>query len=304
MSSSPLPKLFCLVGPTATGKSFLARQIAQDLGAHIVNSDSRQFYQEMNVATAKPSPEEQQSVPHHLIDCTSIEQPWNVGQFVAAADAVINKLWQNKTPIILVGGTGLYLRSLLFGIAKIPAISPQTRQKFKSEYKKFGIKKLYDKLKVVDPQAAARFPATDTQRILRALEVFDQTGKTLHEFWQDDPRQKRYNTLKICLTDERKKLYQRIDQRVESMFDCGLATEAKDLWQRFAANPVLEKTIGYAEWKQHGFECADLVKAEIQKNTRRFAKRQLTWFKKEEGILWFDRDQTAKIKTSVQSFFD
>lgn len=278
-------KIIVLVGPTASGKTNVSVELAHELNGEIVNADSRQFYRELHIGTAKPSAELLQQVSHHLIDCASIESPWSVATFIDAADRVIQEiLARGKIPII-VSGTGLYVRGLLFGIDGIPEIASSLKEKLKNELEQNGLSTLYVELQTVDPEYAKILSPHDKQRILRALEVFRQTGKKIRDFWKER-KQVRYDYVKIGVDMAREHLYDRINSRVDEMVQQGLKNEVLDLHTKFHQNAILEKTIGYAEWISHGFKDEALVVDEIKKNSRHFAKRQLTWFRRENDILW------------------
>jgi tRNA dimethylallyltransferase len=280
-----LSKILCIVGPTASGKSGLALHLSQVFNGEIVNADSRQFYRELNAGTAKPK--DQQGIPHHLIDCTSVLEPWSVGDFVKEAHAAMAAILSRGKLPILVGGTGLYLRSLLEGLAPVPEIETSVREALALDLRIQGLTVLYAELCQGDPSLALRLQVTDTQRILRALEVLRQTGKSLSSFWQETTAGPAYDVLKIGLGPDREELYAVIDARVWEMMGDGLAQEARGLWRDFSDNPVLPKTIGYAEWQKLGFDDQDAVVALIQQNTRRLAKRQMTWFRRDKEVVWF-----------------
>jgi len=290
-------KILCIIGPTASGKSTLALELAKKFNGEIVNADSRQFYRELEIGTAKPSESDRKSCDHHLIDCASIEDPWTVARFVSEADGIVQGIYARGKLPILVGGTGMYVKWFLFGLDQIPAIESDIRDRLHHELKERGVQSLHEELLTVDPESARKLPVQDTQRIMRALEVYRQTGKKIHEYWQNEDRQPRYNYVKIGLSWDRDELYGRINNRVEDMFKKGLKQEAIDLFAKYPDNPVLEKTIGYAEWPQSGFDDDEATLIKIQKNTRHFAKRQLTWFRNEEDVTWFlpsDKDGVDK----------
>lgn len=302
VSPHVVKKLLVIVGPTASGKSKLALHLAKSKNAEIINADSRQFYKEMVIGTAKPTDEEQKKIPHHLLDVTSITKPWSVGDFVKHAQQKIQEIQNRGKVPILVGGTGLYTRSLLFGLAKIPIGDPELRLTFQKKLEEKGLPALYQELRQKDPIAAERLSPTDKQRILRALEVFAQTGQPIHEFWSKE-KKACYDYVKVGLQFERKDLYERINERVLQMILQGLKQEAQDLHQRFPQNPVLNATIGYQEWLQIGFDCEEEVIAKIQKNSRQFAKRQLTWFRHENDITWFD-SQEKNVYEKIGEFYE
>jgi tRNA dimethylallyltransferase len=287
--------LIAIVGPTASGKSALALDLAEELGGEIINADSRQFYRELVIGTAKPSESELARVSHHLIDCASINAPWDAGLFVKNARAAINDVRaRNKTPIV-VGGTGMYLNHLIYGLAEVPEIPQTLREELQNRLLEEGLSVLYDELGRRDPEAYRRLKSSDTQRILRHLEVVLRTDKPLSAFWPEK-KTPLYDHTMIGLSPERELLYQRIDERVLNMMKMGLENEVHQLWALHPKNPILKKTIGYAEWDK--FKDADQTRivSEIQTNSRHFAKRQLTWFRREKAVRWIEVTDLEKQK--------
>jgi tRNA dimethylallyltransferase len=284
-------KIICLCGPTAVGKTAVALELVQEFPVEMINADSRQFYKELHIGTAKPTQEELQDVPCHLIDCASIEDPWSVGTFVKEANLCIERVFQHGKIPLIVGGTGMYVQALTKGLATIPAISESVRTTLKEELNQKGLPFLYQSLQTCDPLSASHLNENDKQRILRALEVFRQTGKSIRDFWQQDEGRHAYDNLTIVLNKDREVVYEKINARVNDMIKKGLRQEAFDLWQRFPHNELLSKTIGYSEWQQYGFDEEPLVIQKIQQNTRNFAKRQLTWFRKDKEVTWFSLDK-------------
>lgn len=290
-----------IVGPTASQKSLLALHLAKRFKGEIINADSRQFYIEMNVGTAKPTVQEQQSVPHHLIDCAHIDDAWDVARFVKSAqDLIMDIHSRNRVPIV-VGGTGLYTRALIWGIDSIPPIPDDLKLALKTECQQHGIQYMHQKLASLDAEGAQRILPQDTQRIMRALEVVLHTHKPLHSFWQENKVSK-YQNLRFAIDWPREVLYQRIDERVVEMFAKGLKSEVQNLILNFPNNSVLSKTIGYQEWMQNGFDDEAYVLKMIQQNTRQFAKRQLTWFRKETDITWLTPDRLTEAENHVTEF--
>jgi tRNA dimethylallyltransferase len=296
---SPLTKLVCFVGPTASGKSRLALELAQSFNAEIVNADSRQFYRELHIGTAKPEPQELGLIPHHLVNSASLESPWDVGDFIRHARLAIDDIVKRGKRVFVVGGTGLYVRHLLFGLAEIPAIPETLRQDLQLRFKKEGLPSLYQELAKRDPGGAERLKAGDTQRILRALEVVMHTGKPLTDFWPEN-KAPLYESLQIAIHKERDALYRDIDARVVTMFERGLKKEAQTLFEAYPDNVILNKTIGYAEWAKLGFENDARVLEDIQKNSRHFAKRQLTWFRREMNVHWLQDETFEGLKKTAQ----
>ena len=300
VSSRGLKKILCLVGPTASGKSELALSLAKKLDGEIINADSRQFYKELNIGTAKLPKEEQGGIPHHLIDSTSLLAPWSVADFVKHASAILKEICERGRVPLIVGGTGMYLKALLFGLDPIPQVDSDLRRRLRTRAEQGGITSLHEELGKLDPESARRLSPKDPQRILRALEVILQTGKPIHEFWKRG--KPKFSYLKVGLCFERKKLYEKINARVLQMIENGLKQEAEKLWEIYPENPVLGKTISYQEWKKYGFENDKTVIAEIQKNSRQFAKRQLTWLRHEEEIFWFDPSEKGIVDKIFQRF--
>lgn len=286
VQKSPLKKLICIVGPTASGKTNLAIQLANQLSGEIINADSRQFYKELCIGTAKPSKKELAKAPHHLINCASIQSPWNAGNFVKAAHEKIHNFLKNQKVPIIVGGTGMYIQKLIFDIAKIPEISSKTKNEIENLYKENGLSYIYNHLKKLDPNYASKLHFNDTQRILRAYEVILQTGKSLTSFWEET--KPLFDVLYLGIAIDREALYKKINDRVLQMIDNGLKREVEDLNQKYPHNEIIESTIGYAEWIKHNFIDDAKIISEIQKNSRQFAKRQITWFKNKVNVRWLD----------------
>ena len=295
-------KIVCLVGPTAVGKTSLAIELARLVDGEIVNADSRQIYAELDIGSAKPTLDERDGVIHHLIDCAHLEDPWSVAQFIKAAQSVISDICSRGKVPLLVGGTGLYVKKLLFGLDDIPAVDPAVRAQLAKRLQNEGLPLLYRELESLDPVVSARLSENDTQRILRALEVYYQTGKSISFFWKSDEDQAKYTYLKLGLKLAREILYQNINVRVDQMIAKGLKEEAVALFDKFPKNDVLLKTIGYAEWSRFGFDDQARVIEEIKKNSRQFAKRQMTWFGNEDDVVWFESGEKNELIKNVMSF--
>ncbi len=293
-----MKKVVAIVGPTGVGKSELAVFLAEKLNGEIINFDSIQFYKELNIGTAKPEEEERKRVPHHLYDLLELDEEFNAARFVKLADKLIEEIWKRERLPILVGGTGLYLRALEYGLFPIE-IPKQIREKIRSEAEK-SLSSLYEKLKSLDPEYAKKISPRDKVRITRALEVIYTSGRPFSEFHKENPffEKKRYNIIKIGLNLPRKKLYEKINLRVIKMIDKGWIDEVKALLEK-GYSPSLKpfKAIGYKYIIQHLQGKIPLEKAIkfIQRDTRHYAKRQLTWFKKEPDIYWFSPEEKEKI---------
>ena len=281
-----------IVGPTGAGKTALALEVAERLGAEIVNADSRQFYRAMDLGTAKPTPAERARVPHHLIDVRAPDAPLDVAGFVAAARVAIEEIAARGRRVLVVGGSGLYLRALRGGIFRGPAASAEIRARLSHEAAEHGLEHLHGRLGEVDPAAAARIGHGDLYRIMRALEVFELTGEPIsahqarHAF-----SAREYESLTVGISPERAKLYRAIDSRFDAMLAAGLVAEVRAL---LAAGYAPERpplaTIGYRQIARHlGGELtlADAV-ALAKRDSRRLAKRQLTWFRADPELRWLD----------------
>jgi len=301
----PLPKIIIVTGPTASGKSSVAIKLAQLFAGEIINADSRQVYKELHVGVAKPDESECQKVPHHLYDAVSICEEFNAADYVSLADQIIKKIHGRGLIPIIVGGTGLYLRALKHGLFQPPEIPEEVRAQLTLRASTEGLSVLHQELAEVDVEAAARIHVNDEVRIIRALEVYLATGKSISA-WQSEHQFKslRYETLEIGLKWPREALYERINQRVVNMVRRGLEAEATELFKKHPNNAVLEKTIGYVEWLPYlrSESTQEQVVSLIQQNTRQLAKRQTTWFKREPDLLWFELTEEEKIVSIVNGF--
>jgi len=295
--------LLAIVGPTATGKTDLSVRVARNLGAEIVSADSMLVYRHMNIGTAKPTPEETKGVPHHLIDVADPGEMYNVSRYSHSAVKVIELLHRRKKLPILVGGTGLYVKAVIDGynFSKV-GTDPELREKLTKECENLGSEALHHRLKKVDPETAARLHTNDVKRVIRALEVFYLSGRTLSS---DAGKLEKspYNILMYGLTMDRKELYSRIEQRVDKMLGQGLVDEVKGLLDKgYSSSLTSMQGLGYKEiiLYLNGAlslgEAVDLLKM----NTRRFAKRQLTWFRRDGRIRWIDVGQRTAEEVSEE----
>lgn len=291
-------KIIAIVGPTGVGKSELAVFLGEYLNGEIINFDSIQFYKELNIGTAKPGEEERKKVPHHLYDLLNLDEEFNAAKFIKITDNLIKEIWERGKIPILVGGTGLYLRALEYGLFPIE-IPQEIKEKIRKLAEK-NLSSLYEELKKLDPEYAKKISPKDKVRITRALEVIYTSGKPFSEFHKKNPffGKKRYNIIKIGLNLPRKELYEKINLRVMKMIERGWVEEVKKLLEKgysFELKPF--KAIGYKYIIQHLQGKIPLDKAIklIQRDTRRYAKRQLTWFKKEPDIYWFRPEEKEKI---------
>ncbi len=285
--------LLAIVGPTATGKTGVGILVAESIGGEIVSADSMQVYRFMDVGTGKPAAEQLARVPHHLISIVDPDSPFSVSDYQERARATIADIRARGRQPILVGGSGLYVRSVIDGLA-LPMAPPalELRHRLSAEADAQGLAALHARLAEVDPESGQRIHPNDARRIIRALEVYQQTGRTISALQQlDRRRRERYNTRQFGLTLPRPELYRRIEARVDEMIARGLAEEVRNLLSRgYGEGLVSMKGLGYAQLIPHlRGECTLEEAAErLKRDTRRFAKRQLTWFRADRRIEWID----------------
>jgi tRNA dimethylallyltransferase len=301
------PRLVCVVGPTASGKSSLALELATALGAEIVSADSRQIYRGLDIGTAKPTPAERARVPHHCLDLIEPSEAFDAARFRAAAAGAIADAHRRGRPVLVVGGTGLYLRALLHGLCPAPPRSPVLRALLESRRTALGAPALHRALRAVDGAAAARIHPQDAVRIVRALEVVLSTGRPLSA-WQARHRfaEQPYDALVIGLVVPPAALDARIAARVQAMMDAGLLDEVRALAARGVGRdaPGL-RTVGYREmWAAIAGETS--VRAALDATvlaTRRYAKRQRTWFRGDPAMVWRRPEEGDRIRAEVAGFF-
>lgn len=300
-------KILCILGPTAVGKTEMAFKLAKEFQAEIINADSRQVYKEMKIGTAKPAESDLNQIPSHLFSFRNLNQKWDASQFQKKADDIVEQISSRSKLPIVVGGTGLYIKALLFGFFEGPVIDPKVRKNLENELKtSSGLSKLYAELEDVDYEASCKIHPNDSIRIIRALEVYRQTGKTMSSFQKEHAfRNPRYDYLKIGLKRDRAELYDAINKRVDHMLEEGLESEVKALFEKYSLeHSLLSKSIGYQEWITYfnSSQTKEEVINKIKQNTRHFAKRQLTWFRNENDIEWFDWNDFRSIKKRVEGF--
>ncbi|MDT8415759.1 MAG: tRNA (adenosine(37)-N6)-dimethylallyltransferase MiaA [Flavobacteriaceae bacterium] len=290
MSVQPESKnkfLIVVIGPTASGKTAMAIQLAKYFDAEIVSADSRQFFKEIPIGTAAPTPLELAAAPHHFIRNLSLEDTYTVGHYEADALARIDTLFKKNSFVFLTGGSGLYIDAVLNGLDKFPPTNPEVREKLKRLLDTEGIETLQKTLQVADPEYYQKVDTKNPQRMMRALEVCLSTGKPYSSFLNKTAQKRNFTPVIIGLNTDRKKLYQRINQRVDHMLDSGLEAEVKGLMHYRECNAL--QTVGYREWFDYfdGNVSYEEVVESIKQNTRRYAKRQLTWFRRYDAK-WFD----------------
>lgn len=280
--------LIVIAGPTAIGKTALAIRLAQYYNTEIISADSRQFYREMNIGTAKPSEKELNSVKHHFINSHSIRDLFNVGDYEKAVIKLLESLFSDHKHVILAGGSGLFINVVCNGFDELPVASDETRNKLNTLLNEKGIEYLQNKLKQVDAVYFAEVDINNPQRLIRALEVYESTGKAFSHYRTNTIKNRPFNVIMIGLNTDRIKLYEQINSRVEQMIQNGLIEEVENLKSFRELNTL--NSVGYTEILEYldGKYSREAAIEKIKQNTRRFAKRQITWFKKSDEIKWFE----------------
>ncbi|MFB6279479.1 MAG: tRNA (adenosine(37)-N6)-dimethylallyltransferase MiaA [Salinibacter sp.] len=293
---SPSAPILTITGPTAVGKTERSLDVAEHINAEIVSVDSRQVYEELTIGTAKPSPAAQDRVPHHFIGERTLQEPFSAGAYAEAAnDRIRDILGRGHRPLV-VGGATLYLHALQYGLADIPEVDDEVRARLEDRLEEEGQEALYAELQDVDPEQAAEMDATKTQRVIRALEVYHGTGKTLSHYYENQPEPP-FEYVTVVLNRDRQKLYERINRRVDRMLEEGLLEEVRDVMAIEGVQldePPLS-TIGYREPIQHlrgEIDYDEMVRL-VKRNSRRYAKRQLTWFRRYDEYEWRSAPDTA-----------
>lgn len=301
-----MKKIIVICGPTGIGKTTFAIALAGTFNGEVVGADSMQIYKHMNIGTAKPSKEELDQVRHHLVDCVDPKTEYDAGQYIRDAGAAIQDILSRKKLPIVAGGTGLYIRALLHGLFRSDPICEKTMEKLSSDLETDGPGELHDRLKLCDPEAAFKIHPNDAFRVIRALEIFLATGKKISDLQtQHNFNANRYRAFKIGLSIDRQELYDRINQRVEIMVANGLLMEVKALLKKgysFDLKPM--KAIGYyhmALFIQGDISWDEAIRL-LKRDTRRYAKRQFTWFNKDKEIHWLHPGQINKAKVWVKDF--
>ena len=282
--------LITIVGPTAVGKTDLAIKLANLFNTEIISADSRQFYKELNIGTAKPSKLELESNKHHLINNISINDDYNISQFQNDADKIILDVFSKNKYAILVGGSGLYIDAVLYGIDKIPKVRPSVRKKLNDEFERNGLKSLTAKLTELDPESLKTIDINNPRRVIRALEVTISTKLPYSSFLKTKNKKSKYNEIIIGLNKDRAQLHDLINTRVDQMIQKGLVEEVRSLIKSRNKNAL--NTIGYSEIFNYldNEYSHEMAVEKIKTNSRRYAKRQLTWFNSNKSIRWFMND--------------
>ncbi|MBN1652104.1 MAG: tRNA (adenosine(37)-N6)-dimethylallyltransferase MiaA [Bacteroidales bacterium] len=294
--------VYFVVGPTAVGKTAFAIQLAKFLSTEIISADSRQFYREMNIGTATPSKAELAEVKHHFIGNLSIHDNYNVSSFEQDALSLLEKLFVEKDTVVVVGGSGLYLDALAYGIDDLPDASEEVRMQLKRLYDNEGIEALQNRLEKLDPDFYAQVDKQNPKRLLRALEVCLTTGKPYSDLRIGQKKKRDFTICWIGLEQDRMLLNDKINLRVDQMIEKGLLDEVKQLYPYKDLNAL--NTVGYKEFFQwlDGQESFDWAVDKVKTNSRRYAKRQMTWFRKNEDIQWFTPENIPEFSILLKHF--
>ncbi|MEJ7693670.1 tRNA (adenosine(37)-N6)-dimethylallyltransferase MiaA [Daejeonella sp.] len=293
--------LIVIAGPTAIGKTKLAIQLAQYYKTEIISADSRQFYREMAIGTSKPSIEELNAAKHHFIDSLSITHNYSVGDYEREALSLTDELFTEHDVIVIVGGSGLFINAIINGFDDLPSSSKDVRDKLNNLFDTQGITCLQEKLKELDPAFYKEVDINNPHRLIRALEVYETTGKPFSGFRNKIKKKRTFDIVQIGLNTDRGKLYENINHRVDLMINAGLLNEVDGLKSFRHLNPL--NTVGYSELFDYFDGNTTLEEAieKIKQNTRRFAKRQLTWFNKSGDIKWFQPNELESIIVYLDS---
>ncbi|GGK79881.1 tRNA (adenosine(37)-N6)-dimethylallyltransferase MiaA [Rufibacter glacialis] len=294
--------LVVVVGPTAVGKTDFCVQLAKHFQTEIISTDSRQFFKELSIGTAKPTPQEQGGVPHHFINSHTIHEEYNAGQYEEDALRLLHQLFQGHEVVIATGGSGLYVRALCEGLDEMPEILPGVREELNQRLAQEGLPALVQQLQELDPEYAAQVDPQNPQRVVRALEVCLSSGQPYSSFrTQNNGSTRGFRIIKIGLTRERPELYDRINHRVDQMLAQGLLDEVKQLLP-YREHQALQ-TVGYTELFGYldGFCSFEEAVRLLKRNSRRYAKRQLTWFNRDPEFQWFHPGQFSEVVAHIQA---
>lgn len=293
-----------IAGPTGVGKTDLSLKLAKTLDLEIISADSAQVYKGMDIGTAKISESEMMGIKHHMLDVLEPTKKYSVGDYQKDVDKILKELEKENKNIILTGGTGLYINSITAGLSDLPSADETLRKKLSE----MEVEELFEKLKELDPESAETIHINNRKRVERALEVCLVTNQKFSELSKKNIKNNNYSFLKVCLTRDREHLYERINKRVDIMMDMGLLKEAEELFKKYGAETLKKiNIIGYSELIDYFEGRISLEKAvdDIKKNSRHYAKRQLTWFRNQKGYIWFDLDKDSenKILESIKNLY-
>lgn len=297
---APAKHLIVIAGPTAVGKTNLSVRLAQHFQTEILSADSRQFFKEMSVGTAKPTPAEQQGVRHHFVDSHSISEEYSAGMFEQEALQLLDQLFQRQDQVVLVGGSGLYVRALCEGMDTMPETDLKIREKLVGLVHEKGLPYLLALLEQHDPVYYQQVDQANTQRVIRALEVSMSSGQPYSSFRRQEGAPRNFRPIKIGLTRDRAELYDRIDRRVDLMLENGLLEEAASLYPYRTHNAL--QTVGYQEifgYLEGQYDLEEALRL-LKRNSRRYAKRQLTWFRKDPAFTWFHPEEWDRLVRHVE----
>jgi tRNA dimethylallyltransferase len=300
-------KVLAIVGPTASGKTKLSIIVAEKIGGEIISADSRQVYRYMDIGTAKPSKEERERVKHYFIDELNPDEEFNAGVFGERGREIIEDIFSRGKVPIVVGGSGLYVKSLIDGFFEGPAGDWELREILYRKAERLGKGALYEELKKVDPASAEKIHPNNLKRVIRALEVYYLTGKPISQLQSEMKPEINFETVQIGLNWDRKKLYKRIEERVDMMIEQGLIEEVKRLRELgYDKNLNALQTVGYKEVFDYldGIISYDRMIYLIKRNSRRYAKRQLTWFRQDKRIIWIDVDERTDFNELADKVID
>ena len=299
-------KIIIIAGPTASGKTDLAIKVAKMLDTEIISCDSMQIYKKMNIGTAKATIDEMQGVKHHLIDIVEPNQEYSVSDYQKAAIKIIDKLHSNGKIPVICGGTGLYIDSLLYPLS-MGAKDDSIREKLENELKQYGPGYMHDKLKAIDPIEAEKVHENNTKRVIRALEIYEITGQ-IKSNQEDRKKELLYDTLLICLSPNREELYNKINKRVDIMFEKGLIDEVKKLIyeNKYDFSMQSMQAIGYKEFSEYLSNniSEEELKEMIKTNSRHYAKRQITWFKRYDFAKFYENNLDENILINIKKFIE
>ena len=296
--------LIVISGPTAVGKTSLCVNLARALRCEIISADSRQFFKELSIGTAKPTQAELKAVPHHFVDFISIDQEFSAGKFEMAVLALLTGLFKKTNRVLMTGGSGLYIQAVCQGMNDIPDLDMNFREELYEELENHGLQVLLEELSIKDPEYFNSVDQSNPQRIIRALEVCRGTGQPYSSFRTDQKVERDFEIIKIGLNRDRQELFSRIDQRMDEMIDAGLFEEAQKFYNERHLNAL--KTVGYKEifgYMDRKYNKTEAIRL-LKRNSRRYAKRQLTWFKKDPEFIWFHPDNFDEILNYINKKID
>jgi tRNA dimethylallyltransferase len=301
MASAKSKTVIVVAGPTAVGKTTVAVELARHFHTEIISADSRQCFEELNIGVARPFSWELEKIKHHFIASHSVRDEVNAATFEQYALKKVNELFQRDDKVIMVGGTGLYIKAFCEGLDDIPAIKPEIRKEISWQYEKNGMKWLVEQIMIKDPEFYKIGEIQNPQRMMRALEVIESTGQSVLDFRKGKKAERDFEIIKIGLELPKEQLYQNIDTRVDRMIEVGLIQEVKSVQSYSRLNAL--QTVGYAEILDYLNGKISLSEAirNIKTNTRQYAKRQMTWFRKDKEIKWFEPSQIQEMIEFLES---